>query len=87
MKGTLPVSLRAGKCWKPLFHTFNLTYLILRDGAIHLDIPFSRLLGKPPIMAPRMTPSTNQAGFISAILGAGCHVELTGDGHYNANRF
>ncbi|KAJ3783459.1 fatty acid synthase [Lentinula aff. detonsa] len=56
-----------------------------RDGTIHLDTPFSRLLGKPPIMVPGMTPSTVQAGFVSAILDAGYHVELAGGGHYNAN--
>ncbi|KAJ3995461.1 hypothetical protein F5050DRAFT_1827606 [Lentinula boryana] len=56
-----------------------------RDGTIHLDTPFSRLLGKPPIMVPGMTPSTVQAGFVSAVLDAGYHVELAGGGHYNAN--
>ncbi|KAJ3916064.1 fatty acid synthase [Lentinula edodes] len=55
------------------------------DGTVHLDTPFSRLLGKPPIMVPGMTPSTVQAGFVSAILDAGYHVELAGGGHYNAN--
>ncbi|KAE9399788.1 fatty acid synthase [Gymnopus androsaceus JB14] len=56
-----------------------------KDGTIHLDTPFSRLLGKPPIMVPGMTPSTVQAGFVSAVLDAGYHVELAGGGHYNAN--
>ncbi|CAK5268309.1 unnamed protein product [Mycena citricolor] len=54
------------------------------DGTIHLDTPFSRLLGKPPIMVAGMTPSTVQAGFVSAVLNAGYHVELAGGGHYNA---
>lgn len=31
-----------------------------------------------------MTPSTVKAGFVSAILNAGFHVELAGGGHYNA---
>jgi fatty acid synthase subunit alpha len=55
------------------------------DGAIHLDTPMSRLLGKPPIMVAGMTPTTVKAGFVSAILNAGYHVELAGGGHYNAN--
>lgn len=59
--------------------------IAVRDGTVHLDTPFSRLLGKPPIMVPGMTPSTVQAGFVSAILDAGYHVELAGGGHYNAN--
>ena len=54
------------------------------DGIVHLDTPFSRLLGKPPIMVAGMTPSTVKAGFVSAVLNAGYHVELAGGGHYNA---
>ncbi|KAJ6512975.1 fatty acid synthase [Mycena sanguinolenta] len=54
------------------------------DGTMYLDTPFSRLLGKPPIMVAGMTPSTVQAGFVSAVLNAGYHVELAGGGHYNA---
>ena len=54
------------------------------DGEIHLDTRFSRLLGKPPIMVAGMTPSTVKAGFVSAVLDAGFHIELAGGGHYNA---
>jgi fatty acid synthase subunit alpha, fungi type len=54
------------------------------DGTIHIDTPYSRLLGKPPIMVVGMTPSTVKGGFVSAILSAGFHVELAGGGHYNA---
>lgn len=36
-------------------------------------------------MVPGMTPSIVQAGFVSAVLDAGYHVELAGGGHYNAN--
>lgn len=32
-----------------------------------------------------MTPSTVRAGFVSAILRAGYHVELAGGGHFNAS--
>ncbi|EIN09976.1 fatty acid synthase [Punctularia strigosozonata HHB-11173 SS5] len=53
------------------------------DGTVHLDTPFSRLLGKPPIMVAGMTPTTVKAGFVSAVLSAGYHVELAGGGHYN----
>ncbi|KAK2463415.1 hypothetical protein APHAL10511_004501 [Amanita phalloides] len=54
------------------------------DGTLYLDTPFSRLLGKPPIMVAGMTPTTVKSGFVSAILNAGYHVELAGGGHYNA---
>ncbi|KZS94178.1 fatty acid synthase [Sistotremastrum niveocremeum HHB9708] len=53
------------------------------DGKVHIDTPFSQLLGKPPIMVAGMTPSTVQAGFVSAVLSAGYHIELAGGGHYN----
>ncbi|KAF8638240.1 hypothetical protein AX17_002262 [Amanita inopinata Kibby_2008] len=53
------------------------------DGTVYLDTPFSRLLGKPPIMVAGMTPTTVKSGFVSAVLNAGYHVELAGGGHYN----
>ena len=57
---------------------------VCSDGTIHIDTPFSRLLGKPPIMVAGMTPTTVKAGFVSAVLDAGYHIELAGGGHYNA---
>jgi fatty acid synthase subunit beta, fungi type len=30
------------------------------------------------------TPTTVKAGFVSAVLAAGYHIELAGGGHYNA---
>jgi fatty acid synthase subunit beta len=35
-------------------------------------------------MVAGMTPSTVKAGFVSAVLSAGYHVELAGGGHYSA---
>ena len=35
-------------------------------------------------MVASTTPSTMKPGFVSAILSAGYHIELTGGGHYNA---
>ena len=34
-------------------------------------------------MVAGMTPSTVKAGFVSAVLSAGYHIELAGGGHYN----
>jgi fatty acid synthase subunit alpha len=34
-------------------------------------------------MVAGMTPSTVKAGFVSAVLTAGFHVELAGGGHYS----
>jgi fatty acid synthase subunit alpha, fungi type len=36
-------------------------------------------------MVAGMTPTTVKAGFVSAVLSAGYHIELAGGGHYNAN--
>ncbi|KDN47732.1 hypothetical protein K437DRAFT_273590 [Tilletiaria anomala UBC 951] len=54
-----------------------------RSGALQIDTPMSRILGRPNIMVPGMTPSTVQAGFNVATLNAGYHIELAGGGHYN----
>jgi fatty acid synthase subunit beta len=56
---------------------------IIRDGKMHIDTPFSRLLGKPPIMVAGMTPCTVGSSLVSATLNAGYHIELAGGGHYN----
>jgi fatty acid synthase subunit alpha len=37
-----------------------------------------------PLLVMVMTPSTVKAGFVSAVLDAGYHIELAGGGHYNA---
>ena len=67
-----------------LLHSCYLISPFSSDGEIHLDTPYSRLLGKPPIMVAGMTPSTVKAGFVSAVLDAAYHIELAGGGHYNA---
>lgn len=58
--------------------------ILISDGKVLTDSTFSRLLGKPPIMVAGMTPTTVKAGFVSAVLSAGYHVELAGGGHYNS---
>ena len=34
-------------------------------------------------MVAGMTPTTVKAGFVSAVVSAGYHIELAGGGHYN----
>ncbi|PVV05312.1 hypothetical protein BB560_000171 [Smittium megazygosporum] len=53
------------------------------DNKIHIDTPMSRLLGKPPLMVAGMTPSTVSEKFVSAVINAGYHIELSGGGHFN----
>ncbi|OMJ21424.1 Fatty acid synthase subunit alpha [Smittium culicis] len=54
-----------------------------KENAIHIDTPMSRLLGKPPLMVAGMTPSTVGEKFVSAVMNAGYHIELSGGGHFN----
>ncbi|KAL1711802.1 hypothetical protein EV715DRAFT_278348 [Schizophyllum commune] len=74
-----PTEIKTEQCWSKKWAP---KLVKTSDGTLHLDTPFSRLLGKPPIMVPGMTPSTVQAGFISAVLNAGYHIELAGGGHF-----
>ncbi|KAJ2757930.1 fatty acid synthase alpha subunit Lsd1, partial [Coemansia nantahalensis] len=53
------------------------------DGRLHIDTPMSRLLGKPPLMVAGMTPSTISDVFVSAVMRAGYHIELSGGGHFS----
>ncbi|KAJ1987194.1 fatty acid synthase alpha subunit Lsd1 [Coemansia umbellata] len=53
------------------------------DGKLHIDTPMSRLLGKPPVMVAGMTPSTISEVFVSAVMRAGYHIELSGGGHFS----
>ncbi|PIA16745.1 fatty acid synthase [Coemansia reversa NRRL 1564] len=53
------------------------------DGRLHIDTPMSRLLGKPPVMVAGMTPSTVSEVFVSAVMRAGYHIELSGGGHFS----
>ncbi|GAA6057216.1 hypothetical protein JCM3770_003265 [Rhodotorula araucariae] len=74
--GEVPVEHK----WDDKFHP---RLVRTSDGKVHLDTPFSRLLSKPPLMVGGMTPTTVKAGFVSAVLKAGYHIELAGGGHYN----
>jgi len=79
------------KKWAPglvrvISHCFFLSILLfniafISDGEIYLDTLYSQLLGKPPIMVAGITPSTVKAGFVSAVLDAGYHIELAGGGY------
>ncbi|KAI8919392.1 fatty acid synthase [Powellomyces hirtus] len=55
---------------------------IASTNEVHIDTPFSRLLGKAPLMVAGMTPCTVSEEFVSAIINAGFHVELAGGGQH-----
>lgn len=71
--------VRSEPAWQREYHPRLVKTL---DGKINIDTPFSRLLGKPPIMVPGMTPTTVGANLVSATLNAGYHIELAGGGHF-----
>ena len=52
------------------------------SGATYVDTKFSRLLGRPPVMVPGMTPTTVRPEFVSSVLNAGYQVELGGGGYF-----
>eukprot|EP00667_Euglena_gracilis_P000009 EG_transcript_9 len=53
------------------------------DGRLHIDTPFSRLVGKPPLMVAGMTPTTGSTAFVAATVSAGYHVELAGGAYFS----
>ncbi|KAJ2740217.1 fatty acid synthase alpha subunit Lsd1, partial [Coemansia sp. BCRC 34301] len=53
------------------------------DGKLQIDTSMSRLLGRPPVMVAGMTPCTISEVFVSAVMRAGYHIELSGGGHFS----
>ncbi|KAJ1823653.1 fatty acid synthase alpha subunit Lsd1, partial [Coemansia sp. RSA 2599] len=53
------------------------------DGQLHIETRMTRVLGKPPLMVAGMTPSTVGEEFVSAVMRAGYHIELSGGGHFS----
>ncbi|KAK9477444.1 acyl transferase domain-containing protein [Lipomyces japonicus] len=56
------------------------------QGKIYVDTKFSRLVGRPPILIPGMTPTTVPADFVAATINAGYQIELGGGGYFSAAR-
>ena len=51
-------------------------------GKVHIDTRLSRLMGRPPIVVPGMTPTTISGKLIAATLNAGYQIEISGGGHF-----
>ncbi|CAH7674047.1 hypothetical protein BY996DRAFT_7786525 [Phakopsora pachyrhizi] len=91
----LPVSGQGNKIMNEVYNSmkvikeekwdekYKITLVKTRDGRLHINTPFSRLLSKPPLMVAGMTPCTVPADFNAAVMNAGYHIELAGGGHYN----
>ncbi|VEU23428.1 DEKNAAC104691 [Brettanomyces naardenensis] len=53
-----------------------------KAGKVYVDTKFSRLLGRPPLMVPGMTPTTVSPDFVAATINAGYHIEIAGGGYF-----
>ncbi|TPX31149.1 hypothetical protein SmJEL517_g05464 [Synchytrium microbalum] len=76
-----PATVKYAPNWAELYRPRLLR--IKRTGDIHVDTPFSRLIGKPHLMVAGMTPATVSPEFCAAVTNAGYHVEWAGGGQYN----
>lgn len=56
---------------------------LVSASQVYVDTKFSRILGRPPIMVPGMTPTTIHPKFVSDTLNAGYHIELAGGGYFS----
>ncbi|RLV86920.1 Fatty acid synthase subunit beta [Meyerozyma sp. JA9] len=55
-----------------------------KEGKVFVDTKFSRLLGRPPLMVPGMTPTTVNPDIVAATINAGYHIEIAGGGYFSA---
>lgn len=54
---------------------------------LYIDTKFSRLISRPPLLVPGMTPSTVDPHFVSATLNAGYTIEIAGGGYFDPKLF
>lgn len=71
--------------WAPNWlHEYRPQLVKTAAGKVYVNTKFSRLLGRPPLMVPGMTPTTVNTEIVSATLNAGYHIELAGGGYFHA---
>lgn len=61
---------------------FKPTLIKNKSGKVFVNTKFSRVLSRPPLMVPGMTPTTVNPKFVSDTLNAGYHIELGGGGYF-----
>lgn len=54
-----------------------------KAGKVYVDTKFSKLLGRPPLMVPGMTPTTVKPEIVINTLNSGYHIELAGGGYFS----
>lgn len=61
---------------------FKPTLIKDKTGKIFINTKFSKILSRPPLMVPGMTPTTVNPKFIIDTLNEGYHIELAGGGYF-----
>lgn len=56
-----------------------------KSGQIFVDTKFSKLVGRPPLLVPGMTPTTVSPDLVAATINAGYQIELAGGGYFSAD--
>ncbi|CCH62967.1 hypothetical protein TBLA_0I03120 [Henningerozyma blattae CBS 6284] len=54
-----------------------------KSGKIFVQTKYSKLIGKPPILVPGMTPTTVSPDFVASTINAGYTIELAGGGYFS----
>ncbi|QPG76258.1 beta subunit of fatty acid synthetase [Brettanomyces nanus] len=75
-----PCSLKFAPNW---LENYKPRLVKTKNGKIYVDTKFSRLLGRPPLMVPGMTPTTVSPDFVAATINAGYHIEIAGGGYFS----
>ncbi|TID30496.1 hypothetical protein CANINC_000849 [Pichia inconspicua] len=75
-----PASLTYAQNW---LNEFKPKLVKTSQGKVFVDTKFSRLLSRPPLMVPGMTPTTVSPEFVTATINAGYTIELAGGGYFS----
>ncbi|KAL3236466.1 tetrafunctional fatty acid synthase subunit FAS1 [Nakaseomyces bracarensis] len=54
-----------------------------KAGKIFVETKFSKMIGRPPLLIPGMTPSTVSPEFVAATINSGYTIELAGGGYFS----
>lgn len=74
-----PCALKFAPNW---LEEYKPTLVKTKAGKIYVDTKFSRLLSRPPLMVPGMTPTTVSPEFVADTINSGYHIEMAGGGYF-----
>lgn len=70
--------------WAPNWLQYRPRLAKSKNGRVFVDTKLLRLLGRPPLVVPGMTPTTVNTDIVAAAINAGYNIELAGGGYFNA---